>query len=416
MASLIISDHLDGGAIVQEGRGSGSKADPVILKLKEEKCLEACGTFKQWFHFVASNLVADQEVSFSIIDAGESTFNDWAGYKVCMSYDLENWERIIDTTFEDGKLTWWHKPGFQMVYYSYFPPYSRDRQLRNIGTWMRSPTKRCNVQVMGKTLDGRDLHVLCVGEPAPVIADRKASKKLTMWIQARQHPGETCASWWIDGIMDRLLNGSDSVVREVLKQADFFVVPNMNPDGGVRGHLRVNACGANLNREWLEPAEDRSPEVFYAQQVMKKLGKLDFMFDVHQDEMKPYAFISKTPLGVPSMTPELRKLHFDFKAAYQKACPDFETPGPVEPVGYPEPEAGKANPAICSAWNQETWKSLCMTLEMPYKGNPNAGEKEAIGFTTEQCAGLGATIIDAIYQNLPSIQEATKANGTGGYP
>eukprot|EP00964_Phaeocystis_antarctica_P086039 scaffold54421_cov25-Phaeocystis_antarctica.AAC.1 len=24
----------------------------------------------------------------------------------------------------------------------------------------------------------------------------------------------------------------------------------MNPDGAVRGHLRTNACGANLNREW----------------------------------------------------------------------------------------------------------------------------------------------------------------------
>ena len=29
----------------------------------------------------------------------------------------------------------------------------------------------------------------------------------------------------------------------------FYVVPNANPDGSVRGHLRTNASGANLNRE-----------------------------------------------------------------------------------------------------------------------------------------------------------------------
>ena len=29
-----------------------------------------------------------------------------------------------------------------------------------------------------------------------------------------------------------------------------YLVPNMNPDGSRRGHLRTNAVGANLNREW----------------------------------------------------------------------------------------------------------------------------------------------------------------------
>lgn len=419
MFPIVISDNLDGGAIVHEGSGGGTKEDPVLLTLKKEKCLEACGTFQQWFHFVASNLVPGQEVSSSITDAGQSTYPDWNGYKVCMSYDTENWERLDDTVFEDGKLTWAHVPKFSMAYYAYFPTYSRDRQLRMLGIWMCGPSKRCQVHAFGKTLDGRDLHILAIGSPIPAITDRKASAKLTMWVHARQHPGEISASWFIDGFVNRLLNGSDAVAREVLKAADFFVVPNMNPDGGVRGHLRTNACGANLNREWLEPSADRSPEVFLAQKVMRTLGKLDVMLDVHQDEEKPYSFISKTPLGTPSCTPELRKLHFDFKAAYARACPDFETPGPVDPVGYPEPAAGKANPAICSAWNAETWKNLSMTLEMPYKGNPNVGPEEAQGWTTEMCAALGAGALDAIYTTLPSIQamsDAKTALGSGGYP
>lgn len=35
----------------------------------------------------------------------------------------------------------------------------------------------------------------------------------------------------------------------------------MNPDGSYRGHLRTNASGANLNREWKEPTLEKSPEV-----------------------------------------------------------------------------------------------------------------------------------------------------------
>ena len=34
----------------------------------------------------------------------------------------------------------------------------------------------------------------------------------------------------------------------------------MNPDGSWRGHLRTNASGANLNREWADPTPDKSPE------------------------------------------------------------------------------------------------------------------------------------------------------------
>ena len=35
----------------------------------------------------------------------------------------------------------------------------------------------------------------------------------------------------------------------------------MNPDGSYRGHLRTNASGANLNREWKKPTLEHSPEV-----------------------------------------------------------------------------------------------------------------------------------------------------------
>ena len=42
----------------------------------------------------------------------------------------------------------------------------------------------------------------------------------------------------------------------------------MNPDGSWRGHLRTNAAGANLNREWASPSAERSPEVLAVRNAM----------------------------------------------------------------------------------------------------------------------------------------------------
>jgi murein tripeptide amidase MpaA len=42
----------------------------------------------------------------------------------------------------------------------------------------------------------------------------------------------------------------DGLVPELMKKCTFFIVPNMCPDGAFRGHLRTNALGTNLNREW----------------------------------------------------------------------------------------------------------------------------------------------------------------------
>ena len=61
----------------------------------------------------------------------------------------------------------------------------------------------------------------------------------------------------------------------------------MNPDGSVRGHLRTNAVGSNLNREWAAPSAEFSPEVLCVRNEMEKQG-VDYCLDVHGDEGHPY--------------------------------------------------------------------------------------------------------------------------------
>ncbi len=65
----------------------------------------------------------------------------------------------------------------------------------------------------------------------------------------------------------------------------------MNPDGSIRGHLRTNAIGVNLNREWQSPSMERSPEVFFVRERMLETG-VDMCLDIHGDEAIPYNFVA----------------------------------------------------------------------------------------------------------------------------
>src|SRR4028118_472904 len=116
---------------------------------------------------------------------------------------------------------------------------------------------------LGKSLDGQDIDCLEIGEGP-----------LNVWLYARQHPGETMAEWWMEGALEKLTDDDDPVSRVLRRECTFRVVPNMNPDGSRRGHLRTNAVGTNLNREWHEPSPERSPEALWVRNETERRGRL----------------------------------------------------------------------------------------------------------------------------------------------
>lgn len=112
---------------------------------------------------------------------------------------------------------------------------------------------------LGDTLDKRDLTLVKISDGDSSTDESKRK----IWITARQHPGETMAEWLVEGLMYSLLDNDNTTGKLLLEKANFYIVPNMNPDGSVRGHLRTNAVGTNLNCEWSNPSLAKSPEVFY---------------------------------------------------------------------------------------------------------------------------------------------------------
>jgi murein tripeptide amidase MpaA len=321
----------------------GSTADLAIRRDKDSE-------FYQWFFFRVDG-AAGVALTLRITNCAGSAYPlGWPGYRACASRDGEDWFRT-DTSYADGTLTIRHITDTEHTWFAYFAPYTADRHQALIDRIAASP--HASHRVLGKTHDGHALDQLTIGTGA-----------LQVWLYARQHPGETMAQWWMDGALDLLV--SDAPVAALLRTAaTFHVVPNMNPDGSARGHLRTNAIGVNLNREWAAPSLERSPEVWYVRAAMDETG-VDFAIDVHGDEAIPYVFMAGFH-GIPSWTQRQGALYTQYLADLAARTPDFQTRH-----GYPVAGAGKANLSMSTNQVAERFGAVSMTLEMPFKDNADA--------------------------------------------
>lgn len=377
--SVQISTAFDGGNIIVK-----DASDPRNIRLNIAKDHQS--DFYQWFYFRVSAAPA-QTVRMVIENVAEASFpSGWSDYRAVVSHDLESWHRT--TTVYDGKtLVIDAETGTGSVYVAYFAPYPMGRHRKLIAQAGYLPG--ASVSVLGQTLDGRDMDLITIGEPT--------ANKLSLWITARQHPGETMAEWWMEGFLSRLGDREDKAVTTLLERAMLYVVPNMCPDGSARGHLRTNAAGVNLNREWAEPTMEKSPEVYLVLERMKETG-LDFALDVHGDEALPYNFIAGTE-GIPDWSERLADLQTQFKDAYvESSNGEFQTR-----YGYPVNKPGKANMGICSNALAQRFDALAMTLEMPFKDNADMPDAE-FGWSPARAKQLGRDAVEPILAVLPTLR------------
>ena len=332
----------------------------------------------QWFHFKVDGLSVGQTHEFQLSNASQSSYNNaWDGYQAVASYDHEHWFRV-PTNFDGSSLNISLEAEHPTVWFAYFEPYSRERHdllIKNALQW-----SGCELLATGKSVEGRDIQLLRKGTGAP--------HKRKIWIIAQQHPGEHMAEWFMQGILERLEQGSDPQLRKLLDVADLYLIPNMNPDGAFHGHLRTNANGQDLNRAWQNTDPHISPEVFFALEQMNAHG-VDLFLDIHGDEEIPYVFTAGCE-GNPGYTERLAALEARFRNHLSGLTRDFQTVH-----GYTRDEPGQANMTLACNSVGQRFDCLALTLEMPFKDNNNAPDA-ITGWSGKRSMQLGKDVLSTL--------------------
>ena len=338
--------------------------------------------FRQWFHFRVS-AAAGRELVLRLIDLNTSAYPaGWKDYDACVSEDREYWSRApssFDKNEDGGTLTIRYTPASDVAWFAYFAPYSMERHHDLVAA--AAASDGVSYRHLGHTLDGQPIDCLEMGEG-----------ETQVWLYARQHPGESMAEWWMEGALACLTDPADPVARALRQRCTFHVVPNCNPDGSRRGHLRTNAVGTNLNREWHEPTAEKSPEVLAIRNAMDETG-VDFAMDVHGDEAIAAVFLAGFE-GIPGWTDEQGDRFYRYRDILARRTPDFQTE-----KGYDVAKPGQANLSMSTNQLAERFGAVSMTLEMPFKDNDDLPDPEQ-GWSPERSRVLGRECLAALLEWL----------------
>ena len=350
--------------------------DTATLSIRHDHQSE----FFQWFHFRATD-IAGRTITLRITGLGKSAYpGGWPAYRACVSTDRRLWTRAdtsYDAAEEGGTLTIRYAAEGNMAWFAYFTPYSMERHHDLVAEM--AAQNDVTYRALGLTLDGQTIDCLELGEGP-----------MEVWLYARQHPGESMAEWWMEGALEALVDPANPHARFLRRHCRFHIVPNANPDGSARGHLRTNAAGVNLNREWHDPAPLRSPEVLAIRNAMDETG-VDFAMDVHGDEAIPHVFMAGFD-GIPSMKPGQQAGYDRYTELLDLRTPDFQ-----RQHGYPRAAAGRANLTMSTNQLAERFGAVSMTLEMPFKDHDDLPDALQ-GWSAERSMQLGEDCMATLAQ------------------
>ena len=375
--TLSISSAFDSGNIIVES----IDGDSAKLRIAKDHASE----FYQWFHFRVS-CAPGTRLELNVTDLNGSAYpGGWQDYNAAVTEDRVDWLRAPSSWNKDAdngtlSIDWTCESG--TAWFAYFAPYSYERHQNLVAE--AASYDGVSYRQLGTTAQGRPIDCLEMGD-----GDKQ------VWLYARQHPGESMAEWWMEGALAKLTDPADPHARMLRQTCRIHVVPNMNPDGSVLGHLRTNSKGVNLNREWHEPTEDKSPEVLCVKQAMDETG-VDFAMDVHGDEAIAAVFLAGFE-GIEDWTDALGGKFTRYQQLLAKRTPDFQ-----HELGYPKAKPGTANLSMSTNQLAQRFGAVSMTLEMPFKDNQFLPDEEH-GWSPERCVRLADDCLAVLAEMIEEI-------------
>jgi len=293
-AEIVINRNFEGASL-----GTVEKLGEAQFRLHVAGQYDERGRNRQasWIYFRMDH-VAGRDLTLTFTDyVGE--YNDKPGACAMTA-------NTIPVYSEDGR-TWRHFPAMEWndaakeatlhfhaegdtLWIAHIPPYTHGDLLHLLGEIDRSPHAR--IEVIGKTVQGRDLHLVTVTDLS--VPD---DAKKVVWLQARQHAWEAGTSQVLEGAL-RFVTSDDEKARELRRRVVFKFTPMVDPDGCANGGVRFNANGYDVNRHWDEvDLRDKEklrvmPEIWYVKRAvyaqMDSTHPIDLMVNMHNEEEGEY--------------------------------------------------------------------------------------------------------------------------------
>ncbi len=184
--------------------------------------------------------------------------NVWNGQPGSISRELKaavisqngrDWTSIPLETFETNRTRFAITMPGPALYVARVEPYRISDVERLLDSIRKHP--QVEIGVIGKTVGGRDLEIIRIGNPA---APHR------VFLRARAHPWEAGSNWVVEGLIRRLLS-DEADAKEFLSRYCVWIMPMANKDGVALGRTRFNLRGKDLNRNWDKPADaELAPE------------------------------------------------------------------------------------------------------------------------------------------------------------
>jgi hypothetical protein len=239
-----------------------------------------------WYYFRLDD-AAGREITLDLVDlVGEYNYSsvDLSVTKTtrpASSYDNENWQ-----FFSDREVQWNNQttslrlrfiPLKDHMWIAHVPPYTTRDLAHLLAASGDSPY--LHKEVVGKTVERRDMLLLTVTNPSVSDANKKV-----LWLMARQYAWEASTSWVAEGAL-RFLLSSDPRAGRIRDEAVFKIFPMADPDGVARGGVRYNDHGYDLNRNWDAVDPKLMPEIAAQRKAMLDWvdagGRFDLFLSMH---------------------------------------------------------------------------------------------------------------------------------------
>jgi len=258
-----------------------------------------------------------------------------------VSTDRVNWVRVDSSELSDGvtlvsrtvtKLLN-REPVFQFrspveskeLWVAYSFPYSA----HDLGKFLNTIRNESRVQlsVLGRSEEGREIQFISIEDNALANTRNRPS----IWVVAREHPGETPASYVLEGFVDSLLN--QPAGQKLLSKYRFNIIPLFNVDGASNGSYYRNAKGIDIAQDW--GSFDSAEAGLLHEAIQNDIGSrnVDLVLNLHSANEPRSHFFLETP--AERLPPKLATLQQRLIQSAKNIHPQLQTEKTVDLWDYP---------------------------------------------------------------------------------